>query len=447
MSDRVQQSSTAGAAEPAGLPGTHDPGKESRARAGIPVVPSMDGFRAFAILGIVLLHLISAVIQPRGEFARTLTYGTLPYFVEVLFILSGFVVFLPTVARAGDFGDLRGYAIRRAARLLPAYWASILIVLVLLMLWPGVDPRWPTSTEIGLQTLALHQPAAMLDPDFVQGLGINGPLWTLSIEVTFYLLLPLIAGLYFRHPIAGLFIAVAITVAWKLGAENVGAISRALGLDLDGPRVLSLSLSAQSQFPAFAFNFAAGMTAAWAFVRLRDRAASAELRRAAVLVQLAATAALVVLVAAFGTGERVDAPLINPFTRADIPLSLAIGTALAAFMLATSLAPPRAQRPFSLPFARSLGDISYGVYLIHFPLILFVGTAIVAWDLPDVLSEFWLFAPVLLAAALLYGWLSARFLELPIRRWAHRFGRRAQPGPGRLPGAATRVAQTPTDAG
>ena len=35
----------------------------------------------------------------------------------MLFIVSGFVMFLPTAARGGDLGSVRVFAIRRAARL------------------------------------------------------------------------------------------------------------------------------------------------------------------------------------------------------------------------------------------------------------------------------------------------------------------------------------------
>ena len=40
----------------------------------------------------------------------------------ILFVVSGFVLFLPTAARGGDFGDVGAYALRRAARLIPAYY-------------------------------------------------------------------------------------------------------------------------------------------------------------------------------------------------------------------------------------------------------------------------------------------------------------------------------------
>src|SRR5262245_65542090 len=83
-----------------------DPGKEDRAAHGIPVVPAFDGYRAYAILGVVLLHLLgrSGVLTVAGSnWFGQLVDGTLQHAVEILFIISGFVVFLPTVARGGEF--------------------------------------------------------------------------------------------------------------------------------------------------------------------------------------------------------------------------------------------------------------------------------------------------------------------------------------------------------
>ena len=45
-----------------------------------------------------------------------LSWGILPRSIQALFITSGFVIFLPTAARYGDFGRVSSFAIRRAAR-------------------------------------------------------------------------------------------------------------------------------------------------------------------------------------------------------------------------------------------------------------------------------------------------------------------------------------------
>ncbi len=121
-------SAPAGAAvsSPGAIPASQsglDPGKEDRAERGLPIIPALDGFRATAIFAIVLLHLLAVFVNPTGDAGRIFTYGPLPNAVDVLFILSGFVVFLPTVARGGDFGPVIPYAIRRGARLLPGLLA------------------------------------------------------------------------------------------------------------------------------------------------------------------------------------------------------------------------------------------------------------------------------------------------------------------------------------
>ena len=66
-----------------------------------------------------------------GSLAGQLVWATGPQFVDILFVVSGFVVFLPTVAQRGNFGSVPGYAIRRGARLLPAYWLSLCVMLKL----------------------------------------------------------------------------------------------------------------------------------------------------------------------------------------------------------------------------------------------------------------------------------------------------------------------------
>jgi peptidoglycan/LPS O-acetylase OafA/YrhL len=83
------------------------------------------------------------------------------------------------------------------------------------------------------------------------------------------------------------------------------------------------------------------------------------------------------------------------------------------------------QRPFANGVIRKIADVSYGVYLIHFAVIFFALRefslprdqtvwAVVAWSV------------VVFPISLAYGYVSARFLERPIRRWAHQFGRREQ---------------------
>ena len=255
----------------AGDAATSDPGKQSRAASGIPVVAAFDGFRAYAILGIVLLHTLgfSGVLPVAGHnWFSQLILGTLGQWVDALFVISGFVVFLPTVARGGDFGSVRAYAIRRAARLVPAYWLMLAIVLVLLAAVPLTPAlAFPSVAAIGIHMGFLQTPAGMFTDHILMGFGVDGPVWTLSVEIAFYLVLPLVAGWYFRRPILGLVLAAVLTAVWHEAFLHFDAVTSAVGLAPTGSTALRLQVASLLQFPYWAFSFAAGMTGAWAYVR------------------------------------------------------------------------------------------------------------------------------------------------------------------------------------
>ena len=401
----------------------HDPGKEYRAEQGIPIVPAMDGFRALAIAGIVLLHLIATAGMPVDSTARTAIYGILPNAVEALFILSGFVVFLPTVVR-GEFGSVGAYGVRRAARLVPAYWLALLFVGLFLIAYPPLPDMVPSLGDVAANVGFLVTPLQLLDPDILLGLGRNGVLWTLSVEISFYLLLPLVAIPFLRHPVLGVAIAAAVTIGWLWALDHLPWIASNLGTSITRDRVESLSFAMGLQIPAFAIHFALGMAGAIAYVKLRARPGAPAGGRA-LAIQLASLAALAAGMYAFGRyaieGLAVRGDAFA--ARERIWLTLALAVAMAVFMVSTALAPARRQLPFALPPLRALGDISYGIYLIHIPMFLLVSVVLTDLGLFDEVGP-WPAALMALPLIVLYGWASARFLEQPIRRWAHRFGRR-----------------------
>jgi peptidoglycan/LPS O-acetylase OafA/YrhL len=180
------------------------------------------------------------------------------------------------------------------------------------------------------------------------------------------------------------------------------------------------------------------MTAAWVYVRAHQRYDRQQLERWA--VRALAPAVILFGLFVYLAGRKVigttfpNGILPNVLARESSVISIGYTASLAATMLALCLAPRRLQLPFAHPRVRKLGDISYGIFLIQVPIlwILVLHTHLPtdgsAWAL-----TVWLAA--VLPASLLYGYLSARLVEQPIRRWARRFGRHAQatPAKGRLP--------------
>jgi peptidoglycan/LPS O-acetylase OafA/YrhL len=355
--------------------------------------------------------------------------------VNVLFIVSGFVVFLPTVARGGDLGSVSAYALRRGARLFPALWISLLITLALLAWLPDNGALLPSFRDIAVNFSGMHEVVSMFVSGVQTGFGINGAIWTLSLEISFYIVLPLIASAYFRRPFLGLAIAAVVAIGWRVAFAHVADLASVVGLELSPWRAGWLRLSSQNQLPSWGFSFGAGMTGAWVYVRARQADDPASVVRGARLA-LAAALPLMLLFAYLAGRYAIEEPKLivagflgqrNPF------IYIGYTAALATAMVALCLTPGR-QRPFSLPLARRLGDISYGVFLMHL---------VVAWVIVVLLSpphdgtawSFLWWTAIVLPASLLYGYLSARLVELPIRRWAHQFGRRAHAMPTPQPTA------------
>ena len=423
------------------LPPLADPGKQERSARGIPVVPEFDGYRAFGIFAILSTHLIlaAAVVQGAdGDWGDQLMAGVGAWLITILFVVSGFVVFLPTVARGGDLGGVGGYALRRAARLLPAYWLAMAFVLVLLALAgaPAPGVRESVVTFAGQDTWA-----SLFDRSFAVGFGINGPIWTLTLEISFYVLLPLIASAYFRRPLVGLALAAAISVGWRLGFAHISDLAGLFGVDVGAGRAGELHLASYEQLPSWAFAFGAGMTAAWAYVDLPRRfdvTRLTSLARRALLLSIGMMAICAYFSGRYAVGSTPVAALFE--AQRNIPLFIMYVGAIAAAMLALSLSGWKS--PFALPAARKLGDLSYGVYLIQIPVI----WALFRWtNLPHdgTLSAFLVLSLIVVSVCIAYGYLSARFVEQPIRRWAHRYGRRAQEPAASTAGEGRRVATNP----
>ncbi|HNI39656.1 MAG TPA: acyltransferase [Solirubrobacterales bacterium] len=403
-----------------------DPGKEARARSGIPIVPAFDGYRAWAIMAIVMLHMtaISGVAGPGVENAFTrLIWGALGNAVELLFIVSGFVVFLPTVARRGDFGSIASFAIRRGARLLPAYWMILLISLPVIAVFDPPYSALPGLRDLLLNFSALTVPVGLFVPGISIGFGLDPPLWTLSVEVGFYLVLPFVASIFFRKPVAGLLVSLAVTAAWTIAFDHVSEVTDLIATAPDFGELVRLKLSSELQLPAWAYSFGLGMFGAWVWVRISERQgrgeAEAPVPRSgpapAALIALVSGLALIPLVWVIG-GDYSN-------TRASLLLSLLFSTLVAIFMVSLSLAPRSWQTPFAAQPVRNLGDISYGIYLSHMVITYTIAGEL---TLPQDgnLKSLLIWTAVVVPLSVIYGYLSARFLEQPIRRWARKYGRR-----------------------
>ena len=134
----------------------------------------LDALRAAAAVMVVIFHSHTVAKVDYGPFNPLVSGGDTG--VWVFFVLSGYLLYRPFLTRDVD---LRSYALKRAARILPGYYVALVALLVL------------TGSR-----LAFEHPLEYLTISASYNLdlrGFLGPAWTLAAELIFYLTLPLIA--------------------------------------------------------------------------------------------------------------------------------------------------------------------------------------------------------------------------------------------------------------
>ena len=187
-----------------------DPGKEWRRGHRIPVVPSFDGYRAYAIIGVVLFHIfqVSGVFAAVGDSALGVLFWGDPAAQPGRAFHRQRLRHLPAHRRPGR-GLRRRRCVRGPAR--GAAGARLLRRRFLLLCCssPAVESSTglPGAGEIGAHLAVIQTPLLLFVKDFDLGFGVVPPVWTLSVEVGFYVVLPLVAVYSFAIPSIGLLAA------------------------------------------------------------------------------------------------------------------------------------------------------------------------------------------------------------------------------------------------
>lgn len=152
---------------------------------------ALDGLRAVAAAAVLLTHVggLTGYVFTGTPASWVISRGDVG--VPVFFALSGLLLYRPwasAVLTGQPASQVQRYLRRRALRILPAYWAVVLIAL------PVLNPQAARHAWSWLQYLLLVQ---NYDPHpWWTGTGATGlsQMWSLVVEVSFYLLLPLLAA-------------------------------------------------------------------------------------------------------------------------------------------------------------------------------------------------------------------------------------------------------------
>ncbi|MEG9226816.1 acyltransferase family protein [Aeromicrobium sp. Sec7.5] len=366
---------------------THAVPETARHRAtpegGDRVRPEIQALRAAAVLGVVLYHL----------WPTRLTGGYVG--VDVFFVVSGYLItdhLLREVDRSGPPRLVRFWA-RRARRLLPASFLTIACTGVAILAFVP-EVRWNQfGRELWTSTFYVQNwELARQSVDYMARANVKSPtqhFWSLGVEEQFYLVWPvLIAG--------------AVVLAIRLRRSPAAAIGVLLVTVLAASLLHSVLLTASDPGSAYfvtttrAWEFAAGGLLAWA---VRRGLARTPRGAAAVALSWAGVAAIAVAMVTF------DETTPFPGYTAALPV-LGTVAVIAAGAPRGVLAPTLAMRLRPVQF---MGDVSYGVYLWHWPLVVLLPYA-VGHDLTRTEKI------LVLLASFALGWLSKTLVEDPLRR-------------------------------
>jgi peptidoglycan/LPS O-acetylase OafA/YrhL len=392
---------------------------------------ALDGIRGLAALAVVVTHVGfesgASFRGVAGAFAARAEIG-----VAIFFVLSGFLLYRPFAAAhaTGQAPPAVGrYLWHRVLRIFPAYIVVLAVVLLVhhrddLSLW-----------LVGANALLLQTYAPdLLLPELAQS-------WTLSTELAWYLFLPLMGALLLRRPRRR---SVDRHVAVQLAfCAALVAVSTAYAVLARGGHVLDPFLSGY-WLPHYLGWFALGVAMAVLHVRSKDRGpgllsdlAAAPLSCWALAFVLYAIACTPVAGPRGLTGLAVWEGLAREGLYAAVAVMVILPAVFGDPARSLSLA-ALGSRP-----ARFLGDISYALYLWHFPL---VPAAFWLTGTPEFGGRFWLNLAAVLALAVPLATMSWVLVERPALRakaWSPR-RRRQSSEPGLPTAADTTAAATPS---
>jgi peptidoglycan/LPS O-acetylase OafA/YrhL len=200
-------------------------------------IPQIDGLRFVAIMSVIAFHVRQIGLFHLAQAAPTeavagglmdAVFRTGHFGVELFFTISGFILSLPfarQILAGGERVSLRDYYWRRLTRIEPPYVISLLIAFMLCAL---VFRRMPNHQQLYDGAGWLHYSLAHIGASlayvnvfvFNTHPYPNNVLWSLEVEVQFYLLAPWLVRIFFVQKMwrrRALLVGTALLFPWLAG--------------------------------------------------------------------------------------------------------------------------------------------------------------------------------------------------------------------------------------
>lgn len=178
----------------------------------------IDGMRGIAIILVMWFHLwqqswLSSNIVSNGKTVLSLDFLPVSGFigVELFFFISGFCLFFPYARHKYEnesLPTLKKFVYRRFIKIVPSFYLSMIVMLLVMRHDFG---SFSDMVSYVVRNLLF---VGSLSHDTYFNV-INGVLWSLSVEVQFYVFFPLICWLFRKKPILTFVIISAISIAYR----------------------------------------------------------------------------------------------------------------------------------------------------------------------------------------------------------------------------------------
>lgn len=362
----------------------------------------LDGLRGVAALLVVWYHVFEGFQfvgnKPVIDF---INHGYLA--VDFFFILSGFVIGYAYDDRWGKSLTMGGFFRRRLIRLHPMVVMGAVIGAVSFLL-TGME-RWDGSHSTLLLTLAallcscLMIPALPGMPREVRGNGemfpLNGPCWSLFFEYIGNILYALVIHRLSTRALSWLSALLCCALTWFAVTNQSGYGSIGVGWTIDATNVIGGTLRMLCPFTL-------GVLMSRVFQPIRNVKGAFW------------TCAILLLV--FFHVPYIDGG--EPFSLNGIFEAICI---ICVFPVIVWLAASgKTTDNVSLRICRFLGDISFPLYIVHYPLMY----AFYMWLIKNKLytfAETWPLALATVASSVGIAWLCLKLYDEPVRKWLRKF--------------------------
>lgn len=361
----------------------------------------LDGIRGIAALGVVIGH------SNWPNHIKYMGFQGVSLWVDFFFVLSGFVIAYNYQLRLSDGFGVGNYMYRRMARLYPAHFA----MLILLLGYEILKYATQSSAGIDAENAAFENNNAasfLASLAMVQAMGLfphsywNGPSWSISTETWTYLLFGLV------------FVWLSRSRAW-IAAATVVIMLISYAIIIANPGGSYMNVEADFGFFRCLIGFGMGVLCFNAWLVRNGREASGGMQA----LQLALMAGAFAAVAPSNGGSAWT--LGAPFLFGALVYLLAVyRRGLLERMLLI--------RPIQF-----LGVISYSLYISHTVIRRFVSTAhkVIAPKLSGVMTPEQagdVLTLIYIPVAIVFGWLVWKFIETPANDWlVARLGRKKDP--------------------